>query len=88
MSEETNMAQEPISQEELKQRRENLLEFYNESIPYLKTQLEYEQLRASVEIERLRYLQAQIQMANLMAPEQEEDEEEEQTISRTLKRTK
>lgn len=88
MSEETNMAQEPISQEELKQRRENLLEFYNESIPYLKTQLEYEQLRASVEIERLRYLQAQIQMANLMAPEQEEDEEEDQPMTRTLKRTK
>ena len=77
-----------FTQAEIDERREKLSSFYDSVIPHLEKQLKYEELRGSIEIAKLKYLQAQIAMANLMNPEPEEEEEDDEPTTRTLKRNK
>ena len=80
-----------ITQEQMAEKRKQLDAFYEDVIPHLEKQLKYEELRAAIEMARLKNLQAQVAMANMMAPEPEEDEDDEPTeqpLRRTLRRDK
>ena len=59
MEEQVN--QEPqMSAEELEMRREQMMQFYVNSTPYLQTQLEYEELL--LKLDEIRFKRANIQM--------------------------
>ncbi len=91
MSEDQQPYETPeMTPEQMQEKRAQLDAFYDEVIPHLEKQLKYEELRASIEIARLKNLQAQVTMANMMAPEPEEDDDDatEQPIKRTLRREK
>jgi hypothetical protein len=90
MNEDQQQQETPeLTQEQMAEKRKQLDSFYDDIIPHLEKQLKYEELRASIEITRLKNLQAQIAVANLMAPEVEDDEQEtDQPFKRTLRREK
>jgi hypothetical protein len=90
MSEDQQPYETPeMTSEQMQEKRAQLDAFYNDVIPHLEKQLKYEELRAAIEIARLKNLQAQVTMANMMAPEVEEDDDAtEQPFKRTLKREK
>jgi len=79
-----------MTQEQMAEKRKQLDAFYDDVIPHLEKQLKYEELRAAIEMARLKNLQAQVTLANMMAPEPEEDEDDEpeQPLRRTLRRDK
>jgi hypothetical protein len=80
-----------MTQEQMAEKRKQLDAFYEDVIPHLEKQLKYEELRAAIEMARLKNLQAQVAMANMMAPEPDEDEDDEPTeqpLRRTLRRDK
>jgi len=64
---------ENLSAEELDQRKEEMKEFYDSSIPYLESQLKYEKLLTDVEEARFKRAnfayQWQMLMANTQPPE-------------------
>lgn len=92
MSEDQQTYETPeMTQEQMAEKRKQLDAFYEDVIPHLEKQLKYEELRAAIEMARLKNLQAQVAMANMMAPEPEEDEDDEPTeqpLRRTLRRDK
>jgi len=59
-----------LSKEELKERREKVTAYYEDHIPHLKVQLEYEQLLTEIEENRAKRAQAQKFLAQIMAPEE------------------
>lgn len=63
-----------LTREELLARKEEMLAFYKESLPYLQAQFEYEDLLAKIDEARFKRTQYQIQMAMMMNPPQEEGE--------------
>lgn len=68
--------QQELSPEELAERKEEMLKFYTESMPYLKAQFEYE--KALSEIDEIRFKRAQIQMQfGMMMSEPEEEPKQE-----------
>lgn len=80
-----------MTQEQMAEKRKQLDAFYEDVIPHLEKQLKYEELRAAIEMARLKNLQAQVALANMMAPDPEEDEDDEPTeqpLRRTLRRDK
>lgn len=72
------------TQEELEARRKELTDHYEKLIPQLEIQLNYETLLTDIEIQRYKRAQAQVALANLFAPEPEDEEDE--LPLRTLKR--
>ena len=67
--------QETLTEEELKSRKDEMLKFYEESMPYLKAQHEYEKMLSDIEEQRFRRANYQMQFAMMMqAPEMEEEE--------------
>lgn len=92
MSEDQQTYETPeMTQEQMAEKRKQLDAFYEDVIPHLEKQLKYEELRAAIEMARLKNLQAQVTLANMMAPEPEEDEDDEPTeqpLRRTLRRDK
>jgi len=56
-----------LTQEELKQRREEITQFYKDNIPHLTVQAEYEALLAEIDKARAERLQAQMFMAQAAA---------------------
>jgi|688.fasta_scaffold1262954_1 hypothetical protein len=76
MSETEN--QQELTAEQIAELRKNTLHFYKDRIQFLKVQLEFEKLSADIEEEKLRGLMAQLKMAHITAPPQEEQEEESQ----------
>ena len=90
MNEDQQQQETPeLTQEQMAEKRKQLDNCYYDSIPHLEKKLKYEEFRASIEITRLKNLQAKIAMANLMAPEVEDDEQEtDQPFKRTLRREK
>lgn len=92
MSEDQQTYETPeMTQEQMAEKRKQLDAFYDDVIPHLEKQLKYEELRAAIEMARLKNLQAQVTLANMMAPEPEEDEDDEPTeqpLRRTLRRDK
>jgi hypothetical protein len=86
--------EEQLSAEELTARKEELLKFYTESMPYINAQYEYEKKLMELDEVRFKRTQIQIQMAMMMNPEMPEDSEEElpnntqeDTKTRKLKKT-
>jgi hypothetical protein len=65
--------QENISPEELVQRREALNAHYKETVPFLKKQLEYEELLTKIEETRANRFMIQVKVAQYMAPDPEEE---------------
>ena len=73
MAEETVNPAE-LSKEELAERRREIKEYYEDNIPSLKVQLEYETLLRDIEKSRAERLQAQMFIAKTMAAPPEGDD--------------
>ena len=63
-----------MSKEQLDGKRKEITEYYEGNIPHLETQLKYEQLLRDIEKTRAERLQAQMFIANTMAPPPEAEE--------------
>ena len=63
-----------MSKEQLGEKRKEITSYYEGNIPHLETQLKYEQLLRDIEKTRAERLQAQMFIANTMAPPPEADE--------------
>lgn len=63
---------EGLSKEELSERRKKITDYYEEHIPHLKVQLEYERLLTEIEENRAKRVQAQKFMAQVMAPDEKD----------------
>ena len=63
-----------MSKEQLGEKRKEITEYYEGNIQHLETQLKYEQLLRDIEKTRAERLQAQMFIANTMAPPPEADE--------------
>lgn len=74
-----------MSAEEIQQRKEKLNEYYVTEIDFLKVRLEYETLVTQIEEQRAKRIQYQVMVANMLAPESEEEGEE--PVKRTLKKS-
>lgn len=78
---------ENLSAEELATKKEEMLAFYEESMPYLEAQLNYEKMLSEIDEMRLKRTHIQMQYAQMMAPPEENENEEEPMKKRTLKKT-
>lgn len=89
--------EEVLSAEELTKRKEEMLKFYTDSLPYLEAQLKYEDLLYKIDEARFKRTNIQIQYAMMVqgreeaeaeaALEKEEDANEEAPVSeRKLKK--
>ena len=65
---------ENLSPEELVAKKEEMLKFYKESMPYLQAQFDYEELLSQIDEMRLKRTQIQMTYAQMMAPPEEEDD--------------
>jgi hypothetical protein len=84
---EETLEKEPrLSQEEIENNRQKLMEYYELNIPFLKLQSEYEELITKIQESKTRRLIAQVQIAQIMSPGQQEEEEKEEAPVRKLKR--
>ena len=59
-----------LSKEELRERRKKVTEYYDDHIPHLKVQLEYERLLTEIEENRAKRAQAQKFLAQILTPEE------------------
>ncbi len=75
---------ELLTPEEVKERKEKLVQYYTEQVEFLTVQLKYETLVTDIEEQRAKRLQFQVMVANMLAEEPEEEEAEQ---PRTLKRS-
>ena len=73
MAEETINPAE-LSKEQLAERRREIKEYYEDNIPSLKVQLEYEELLKDIEKTRAERLQAQMFIAKTMATDPEKED--------------
>ena len=68
--------EEPIlSSEELAKRKQEMLAYYDEQLPFLTKQKEYETVITEIEELRMRRIYAQVKIGNMLAPEPEEVKE-------------
>jgi hypothetical protein len=65
-----------LSPEELAQRKEEMKNFYDDSVPYLESQAKYEKLLTEIEEARFKRANYQYQFAMMMANQPKEDEDE------------
>jgi hypothetical protein len=72
----TNQQEVEMTPEQLEEQKERMFNFYKESLPYLKAQLEYEQLLVQIDEARFKRSSIQYQFAMMMNPPQEEGNEE------------
>jgi len=84
---------ENLSPEELTAKKEEMLQFYTDSMPYLKAQLEYETMLCDIDEMRLKRTQIQMAYAQMMAPPEDFEQEPEASVpepapkkKRTLKK--
>ena len=68
---------ENLSPEELVAKKEEMLKFYKESMPYLQAQFDYEELLSQIDEMRLKRTHIQMQYAQMMAPPEEDPTDEE-----------
>ena len=64
---------ENLSPEELAAKKEEMLQFYKESMPYLEAQLDYETRLSEIDEMRLKRTHIQMQYAQIMTPPEEEN---------------
>jgi len=72
-----------LTPEEVKERKEKLVQYYTEQVEFLTVQLEYESLVTQIEEQRAKRLQYQVMVANMLADEPEEEEEKPRTLKRS-----
>ena len=72
-----------MSKEEIAQRRQEITNFYKDSIKHLKVQKEYEQLLTDIEESRAKRMQAQMFLAQSLASQEQELQSEENTENET-----
>lgn len=82
-----NLNQQPeemehLSPEQLAARKEEMLSFYTDSLPYLNAQYEYESILSK--IDEVRFKRASIQMQFAMMMQEPKDTEEEQENDESL----
>jgi|TARA_A200000159_G_C7287171_1_gene324084 hypothetical protein len=77
-----------LSKEELDNRREELTNYYKESIDHLQVQLKYEELLRDIEKTRAERVQAQMFLAQSVAQNNNTEEAAEEPVKKTLKRSK
>ncbi len=78
---------EQLSPDELAAKKKEMLDFYNESMPYLDAQLSYEKKLAEIDEVRFKRSQIQMQFAMMMNPPEEEQEKPEpESKKRSLKK--
>ena len=77
-----------LSKEELDNRREELTNYYKESIDHLQVQLKYEELLRDIEKTRAERVQAQMFLAQSVAQNNNTEETSEEPVKKTLKRSK
>lgn len=65
--------EQELTQEELAARKEEMKAFYDDSLPYLESQSKYEKFLTEIEESRFKRATIQIQWANIMAAQQEQD---------------
>lgn len=82
MSEATNQEEREPTPQELNEYRENMKKFYDQQIPMLKKQKEYEGLLADIEEARAKRIAMNIRIAQMMAgpPEAPSKEEQDEMI--------
>jgi hypothetical protein len=68
-----------MTPEQLEEQKEKMFEFYKSSMPYLRAQLEYEQMLLSIDEVRFKRSSIQYQFASMMANPSEEDDQEEES---------
>lgn len=68
---ENTVPEQELTQEELQARKEEMLQFYTESIPYLDAQFKHEELLMKIDEARFKRAQFQLQYAMMMNPPQE-----------------
>ena len=73
---ENQQPEQELSHEELMARKEEMKKFYEESVPYLKAQAEYEKLLTDIEEARFKRANYQYQFAMMMQNRPEEEEED------------
>lgn len=71
-----NQHQEQLSPEEIQARKQEMLNFYKDSMEYLEAQYKYEKLLADIDEARLKRATIQMQFAQLMAAQMESEQEE------------
>jgi hypothetical protein len=78
---ETNQQPEmEMTPEQLAEQKEKMLEFYRESMPYLKSQLDYEKMLLEIDETRFKRSSIQYQFAMMVNPQpQEEDNDQEES---------
>lgn len=85
--EETLEREPQLTQEQIEDNKQKLSEYYEKNIPFLKLQQEYEELITKIQESKTRRLIAQIQFAQIVAPQQQEEESDEESAPvRKLKR--
>ena len=65
-----------LTPEEVKERKEKLIQYYTEQVDFLTVQLEYETLVTAIEEQRAKRVQFQVMVANMLAQDEEEEEED------------
>ena len=85
---ENQRPEENLTVEQLAERKQQMLEFYLDSIEYLKAQLEHEKLLAEINEFRYKKTQYQIQYAMLLqGPPDDDIESEEPTKEKKLRKS-
>jgi hypothetical protein len=69
-----NQQEQELTQEELAERKEQMLSFYVESVPYLEAQVKYETLLMQIDEARFKRSSIQMQYAMMMQSQQEQPE--------------
>ena len=70
-----NQQEQNMTAEQLADRKNEMLTFYKESVPYLEAQLKYEQLLLEIDEARFRRTSINYQLAMMMNPPTEGEEE-------------
>ena len=82
---ETNQQPEmEMTPEQLAEQKEKMLEFYRESMPYLRAQLDYEKMLLEIDETRFKRSSIQYQFAMMVnGPQQEEGDDQEESSEPT-----
>ena len=67
-----NQQDQELTQEELAERKEQMLSFYTDSMPYLSAQLAYEKILLEIDEARFKRSSMQMQFAMMMQSQEEE----------------
>ena len=65
--------EDELAPEELEAKKKEMLQFYKQSMPYLKAQLSYEQMLFEIDEIRFKRTQIQMQYAMMMNPGSDQD---------------